>query len=164
MTAGGASLETVLTLEDVSVGWSRTPLLHGLSLRVSRGSVYALLGRNGCGKTTLIRSLLGQKRPLRGRVRLLGLDAWDERQRLMARVGVLPEQPDAPPDMTVRQLAAFTGRLYARWDAALVAGRLERFGVPSDIPFGRLSKGQQGAAMLALALGHGPELLILDDP
>jgi len=164
MTAPGTGLEPALVLEDVSVGWGGTALLHDLAIHVPRGCVYALLGRNGCGKTTLVRSLLGQKRALRGRLRLLGEDAWEGRERLMARVGVVPEQPDAPPDMTVRQIAAFTGGLYPRWDAGLVAARLDRFGVPLATPFGRLSKGQQGATMLALALGHEPELLIFDDP
>ena len=60
--------------------------------------------------------------------------------------------------------AAFCGRLYRSWDAAAVAARLRRFEVPLDLPFGRLSKGQKGLVALALALGHSPEVLILDDP
>jgi ABC-2 type transport system ATP-binding protein len=66
--------------------------------------------------------------------------------------------------MTAAQLSAFCARLQARWDAAAVAERLRRFEVPMDRPVGRLSKGQKGAVSLALALGHGPELLLLDDP
>jgi ABC-2 type transport system ATP-binding protein len=82
----------------------------------------------------------------------------------MTRVGVVPEEPDAPPEMTPVQLSAFCARLHARWNAAAVAERLRRFDVPADRPFGSLSKGQKGAVMLALALGHAPELLLLDDP
>jgi ABC-2 type transport system ATP-binding protein len=82
----------------------------------------------------------------------------------MARVGVVPEEPDAPPEMTARQLSALCARLQVRWDAPSVADRLRRFEVPVDRPFGSLSKGQKGAVMLALALGHSPELLLLDDP
>jgi ABC-2 type transport system ATP-binding protein len=82
----------------------------------------------------------------------------------MERVGVVPEEPNAFPEMTARQLSAFCGRLHARWDGAAVEERLRRFDVPTDRPFGRLSKGQKGAVMLALGLGHGPELLLLDDP
>jgi ABC-2 type transport system ATP-binding protein len=54
--------------------------------------------------------------------------------------------------------------VYPRWDGRLVAERLARFSVPEATPFGRLSKGQKGEVMLALALGHSPELLVLDDP
>jgi ABC-2 type transport system ATP-binding protein len=82
----------------------------------------------------------------------------------MERVGVVPEDPNAFPEMTARQLSAFCGRLHRRWDGAAVEERLRRFEVPIDRPFGRLSKGQKGAIMLALGLGHDPELLLLDDP
>jgi ABC-type multidrug transport system ATPase subunit len=66
--------------------------------------------------------------------------------------------------MTARQIADFCRRLYPSWDLAGVDRRLERFGVPQGIPFGRLSKGQKGEVMLAAALGHAPQLLVLDDP
>jgi ABC-2 type transport system ATP-binding protein len=82
----------------------------------------------------------------------------------MSRVGVVPEQPDAPPELSPRRLAAFCARLYPRFDHEAFAARLDRFGVPAVQPFGRLSKGQKGAVMLALALGPSPELLVLDDP
>jgi ABC-2 type transport system ATP-binding protein len=82
----------------------------------------------------------------------------------MKRVGVLPEEPDAPPSMTAGALASFSASLYPGCDGAAMRARLERTKVPVDIPFGRLSKGQKGAVMLALALGHTPDLLVLDDP
>jgi ABC-2 type transport system ATP-binding protein len=82
----------------------------------------------------------------------------------MARVGTAPEEPDAPPAATVRGTVAFCARLYESWDMAAVSTRLERFGVPLGKPFGWLSKGQKGQVMLALALGHAPEVLVLDDP
>jgi ABC-2 type transport system ATP-binding protein len=108
--------------------------------------------------------LLGQRPATSGRVRLLGEDPWKRRTSLMARVGVVPEEPDAPPEMAPAQLSAFCSRLHARWDGAGVLERFRRFDVPEGRPFGRLSKGQKGAVMLALALGHQPELLLLDDP
>ena len=82
----------------------------------------------------------------------------------MTRVGVVPEEPDAPPAMTARQIADFCRRLYPWWDEKAVAERFARFAVPPDTPFARLSKGQKGEVMLAVALGHAPDLLVLDDP
>ena len=82
----------------------------------------------------------------------------------MERVGYVPEEPDAPPELCARELVLFCGRLNVRWNEAAVIGRLERFLVPLRTPFRSLSKGQKGAVMLALALGHDPELLLLDDP
>jgi ABC-2 type transport system ATP-binding protein len=156
--------ETALSLESLTVRYGRKTACESVSLSVERGAVYALLGRNGAGKSSLVRCLLGQQKPTAGRAALFGEDVWKRRARLMARVGVVPEEPDAPPAMTARQLSAFCSRLYTNWDDKAMAARLSRFGVPDNVPFGRLSKGQKGEVMLALALGHGPELLVLDDP
>ncbi len=162
--AVAAEAGPALEMDGLFVSYGRTRVIDGLSLAVPRGSVFALLGRNGAGKSSLLRVLLGQRPPAKGRARLLGEDPWQRRTSLMARVGVVPEEPNAPPEMTPSQLSAFCARLHARWDAASVAERFRRFEVPTDQGFGRLSKGQKGAVMLALALGHGPELLLLDDP
>ena len=163
-TPTAAAAPPALETDALSVSYGRTRVIEELTLAVPRGSVYALLGRNGAGKSSLLRVLLGQRPAAAGRVRLLGEDPWTHRTSLMARVGVVPEEPDAPPEMTPAQLSAFCGRLHARWDAASVAERLRRFEVPAARPFASLSKGQKGAVMLALALGHQPELLLLDDP
>jgi ABC-2 type transport system ATP-binding protein len=160
----GDDAEPVLALDGVSVRYGRVPVLHDLRIAVPRGSVYALLGRNGAGKSTLVRCLLGHQKPTSGRARLFGRDPWIHRTWVMERVGVVPEEPDAPPEMTAAQILAFVGRLYGRWDGAATRARLERFGTPLHVPFARLSKGEKGAVMLATALGHSPELLVLDDP
>jgi ABC-2 type transport system ATP-binding protein len=151
-------------VEGLTVRYGRETACADVSLSVARGAVYALLGRNGAGKSSLVRCLLGQQRPSSGRAMLFGEDVWKARTHLMARVGVVPEEPDAPPAMTARQIAGFCRRLYPSWDQAGVDRRLERFGVPPGVPFGRLSKGEKGEVMLATALGHAPELLVLDDP
>jgi ABC-2 type transport system ATP-binding protein len=154
----------VLAVERLGVRYGRQGVLEEISLGVRRGAVYALLGRNGAGKSSLVRCALGQQKPSAGRVLLFDEDVWPTRKTAMARVGVVPEEPDAPPEMKARQLVALCGRFYRTWNQAAVYERLERFQVPLDIPFARLSKGEKGGAMLALALGHSPELLVLDDP
>jgi ABC-2 type transport system ATP-binding protein len=158
------SSESVISVEGLTVRYGKTTACRDVSFSVSRGAVYALLGRNGAGKSSLVRCLLGQQKPSAGRAMLFHEDAWKRRARLMARVGVVSEEPDAPRAMTARQIADFCRRLYRSWDEKGVARRLERFGVPADVPFGRLSKGEKGEVMLAVALGHSPELLVLDDP
>lgn len=155
---------SVMAVESLSVRYGRTPVLDDVSFEVSQGSVFVLLGRNGAGKSSLVRCALGQQKPARGRATLFGADAWRTRARAMARVGVVPEEPDAPPEMTARQLAAFCRKLYPKWSDETVTARLRRFDVPDSVPFGRLSKGQKGAVLLALCLASSPELLILDDP
>ena len=148
----------------VRYGGDPTPTLEEISFSIPRGSVYGLLGRNGAGKSSLVRCLLGQQKPSSGKCILFGEDVWKHRAHLMAKVGVVPEDPDAPPSMTARQLSAFFSRLYPRWNEASVFDRIRRFGVPADTLFGSLSKGQKALVSLALALGSAPELLLLDDP
>jgi ABC-2 type transport system ATP-binding protein len=153
-----------LSLDGLTVRYGQRLALDQVSLDVPEGSVYALLGRNGAGKSSLVRCLLGEQKPSAGRASLLGRDVWRERASILAEVGVVPEDPNAPPAMTARQLSRFCSRLYPRWDAAGVEARLKRFGVPSGTPFGKLSKGQKGQVSLALALASSPRLLVLDDP
>src|SRR5258708_9739165 len=163
-TAVAAALGPALEMDGLSVSYGPTRLMDGLTMVVRRGSVFALLGRNGAGKSSILRVLIGQRPPAKGRVRLLGNDPWTRRTSLMARVGVVPEEPDAPPEMTPLQLSAFCARLHARWDGPAVAGRLRRFEVPANRPFGRLSKGQTRPVMLALPPGHRPQSLLLHAP
>jgi ABC-2 type transport system ATP-binding protein len=164
MTAEAAVDGPVLSVEALEVRYGKRTALDRVSFALPRGSVYALLGRNGAGKSSLVRCALGQQKPRAGQVRLFGDDVWRNRTRLMSRVGVLPEEPDAPPTMTASALASFSSSLYPRCDLAAMRSRLDRAHVPQDVPFGRLSKGQKGSVMLALALGHSPDLLVLDDP
>jgi ABC-type multidrug transport system ATPase subunit len=162
--AARAAAAAVVDVRGLTVRYGNQLVLDGVSLSVARGSVYALLGRNGVGKSSLLRCLLGQQKPSAGEARLFGQDAWRGRLGLMERVGYVPEEPDAPPELAARELALFCGRLNVRWNQGAVVARLERFRVPLGTAFRSLSKGQKGAVMLALALGHDPELLLLDDP
>ena len=156
--------ETVIRAAGVSVRYGRRMVVNDVSLEVPAGAVYALLGRNGAGKSSLVRSILGQLEPAAGRVELFGEDVWRRRTALMDRIGIVPEDPDAPPDMRVRDLGRFSASLYSRWTQSAFDDRLARFGIAADRRFGELSKGQKKQVMLALALATSPELLILDDP
>jgi ABC-2 type transport system ATP-binding protein len=158
------TVDTIVSVEDVTVRYGRTVAADGVSFAVAKGMVYALLGRNGAGKSSLVRCILGQIKPDRGVARVFGEVAWTKRRSLMTRIGVVPEEPDAPPEMTAVQLLDFCATLYPLWRGAEATARLDRFGVPLGTPFGRLSKGQKGQLMLTLALGAAPELLVLDDP
>ena len=155
---------SLIEVESLTVRYGRRRVLDGVSFEVAEGSVYALLGRNGAGKSSLVRCLLGAQRPAAGRALLFGRDVWRARASILAEAGVVSEEPDAPPAMTALQLSRFCARLYPRWDEAGLRERLERFGVPADLAFGRLSKGQKAQVSLALALAPTPRLLILDDP
>jgi ABC-2 type transport system ATP-binding protein len=157
-------VETGIHMANITVRYGRKTAVDDVSLTVASGSVYALLGRNGSGKSSLVRCLLGQLRPQQGHVELFGEDVWQHRTRLMERVGVVPEDADAPPESRVRDLAWFSSKLYSRWQQSAFDRRIERFGIAPATRFGDLSKGQKKQVSLALALATSPEILILDDP
>lgn len=156
--------EPAIRADAVTVRYGRQTAVDSASISVPRGSVYALLGRNGAGKSSLVRCIVGVQKPESGSITILGDEVWKHRARLMNRVAIVSEEADAPPAMTVAQLGAFCARFHSRWDAEAVAQRLARFSVPAEARFGNLSKGQKKQVMLALALATSPDVLILDDP
>jgi ABC-2 type transport system ATP-binding protein len=155
---------SAIRLDHVGIRYGRRRVVDGISLDVPRGAVYALLGRNGTGKSSLVRCLIGLQKASAGRLSVFGMDPWRRRVEVLHRTGVVPESPDAPADLTPRQIVSFCGHLHGRWDADGVLARLARFDVPLDLRFDRLSRGQKGGVMLSLAFGHAPDLLVLDDP
>lgn len=158
------SRDIVVRLDKLTVRYGATVAVDDVTVEIRRGDVYALLGRNGAGKSSLVRCLAGVCRPDAGRVSLLGHDAWRERARAMRRVGVVPEEPDAPPTVSVERLVRFCARVHGDWDADAVRSRVDGLGIDRATPFGALSKGQRKLVSLALALGHRPEVVLLDDP
>jgi len=156
--------EAIVEIRGLTVRYGRLTAVRNLSLDVPKGCVYALLGRNGSGKSSTVRCLLGQRRTSAGTVRVLGLDAWKRRPRVMEKTGVVPERPDIPPETTAERLARFMVRVTPRWRSSEFFGRLEGFGIPRRQKFGELSKGQQRQMALALALAASPQFLVLDDP
>lgn len=156
--------ETVVELRELTVRYGRLTAVDELSFDVPKGCVYALLGRNGSGKSSTVRCLLGQRHASSGAARAFGLDSWKERRQIMERVGVVPEQPDIPPDTNAEKLSRFMVRVAPRWRSRPFFDRLETFRVPRGRRFDKLSKGQQKQMALALALASTPELLVLDDP
>jgi len=156
--------DNAIRISGVTVRYGRLLAVDHVALDVAKGSVYALVGRNGAGKSSLVRCLLGQMKPDHGQSILFGEDAWSRRAALMQRIGIVTEDADAPPEMSVAAIARFCSQLYDKWDQAGVETRLETFGVPMKSRFGSLSKGQKKQVSLALALAISPELLVLDDP
>ena len=156
--------DNAIRISGLTVRYGRLLAVYHVALDVAKGSVYALVGRNGAGKSSLVRCLLGQMKPDHGQSILFGEDAWSRRAALMQRIGIVTEDADAPPEMSVAAIARFCSQLYDKWDQAGVETRLETFGVPMKSRFGSLSKGQKKQVSLALALAISPELLVLDDP
>ncbi len=139
-------------------------VLNGVDLKIPRGQVVGLLGLNGSGKSTLIKCLLGLLKPTSGSITVLGRDAWYLEDDQKRRLGYVPQEIMMYPWLTVRQTVDYVSAFYSTWDNAWAEELLRRWDLPLREKFGPLSVGQKQKLALVLALGHRPELLILDEP
>jgi ABC-2 type transport system ATP-binding protein len=138
--------------------------VYELNLDVPRGCVFAFLGRNGSGKTTTIRMLLGLLQPTRGGGAVLGCDIRALPPAVRARVGYMTEEHQIYGWMTVRQSGDFQSRFYPKWNGKIFRGVTGHFNLRPAARVKDLSRGERAGLALALTLAPEPELLILDDP
>ena len=157
-------MDTALSFEGVVKRFGKVEALRGLTLSVPRGSVVGFVGRNGAGKSTAIRCLVGLQKPTEGAVRFLGRDPWDMDVEAKQRLGYLSERGVPFPWATAEDLVGLCAPLYPRWDAALEKDMLSRFGIDPKRKLSAMSLGQQRAVGLLLALCPRPEVLVLDEP
>ncbi|WBB61275.1 ATP-binding cassette domain-containing protein [Streptomyces sp. WMMC500] len=154
----------LLRLESIVAGYGDTTVLRGVDLDVPAGSVVALLGANGGGKTTLCAAAAGTLRPVGGRVLLDGRDitAWPAHRRARAGVFLAPEGRGVFPALTVEENLAVS--LPRDADRQSVYERLPRLKERRAIAAGALSGGEQQILALAPLLVHPPKVLIADEP
>ncbi|MFI5378151.1 MAG: ABC transporter ATP-binding protein [Tepidisphaerales bacterium] len=156
--------DPVISIQSMAKSFGKRKILEDVSLTVPPGQTFAFLGRNGAGKSTTIRMLLGLLRPDAGKIRVLGLDPATDAIEIRRRVGYLAEDQAMFGWMRVEQLIAFTAPFYPTWDAAWAKQLAQRFELPMQTRVAYLSKGQNVRVGLLLALAHRPQLVILDDP
>jgi ABC-type branched-subunit amino acid transport system ATPase component len=154
----------VIVTRQLTKYYDRRPVVHGLDLRVPRGSVYGLLGRNASGKSTTIKMLLGMVHPDFGTAELFGEDSSRLRPETRSRIAYLAEGHPLYRWMTVGEAVRFTRAFYPSWNDTLIEQILDHFGLSRRAKIRRLSNGQRAQVSLALAVAAEPELLILDDP
>lgn len=159
------STDTVISACGLAKHYGAVRAVEGIDLHVRRGEVYGFLGRNGSGKTTTIRMLLGLIRPTAGKVTVLGARIKPGMQSIFARVGYLVEVAASYPNLTVRENLDIQRRLMDASPSAvnevIVPLGLDRYAARRA---GHLSLGNKQRLALARALLNRPEVLILDEP
>jgi ABC-2 type transport system ATP-binding protein len=154
----------VIRFDDVHRWFGRQPVLRGLDLAVAKGQVHALLGRNGAGKTTALRILLGFLAPHRGRCEVLGQDSRALEPRHRARIGYLGEGHRLYPTMRVADAIAFEHGTRPGLRREFADAAVQRCGLRRGQVTARLSRGQRAQLALILAVAADPEVLVFDDP
>jgi ABC-2 type transport system ATP-binding protein len=155
----------VIETSGLKMRYGDVEALRGLDLAVPAGSICGFLGRNGAGKTTAIKILLGMAHATEGSARIFGLDCGDRKAGVAVRqrVGFVSDEKDLYDFMTVAEMIRFTAAFYPTWRTDLEQTYLRAFDLPSDRRVKALSRGMRTKLALLLALSHGAELVILDE-
>ena len=157
--------EVVLTIDGLHKRFADKAVLKGISASVQRGEVIGLLGLNGAGKTTLLETALGFAIADAGSVKLFGSEsALIVDEKLKHKVGFVPQQDELMPQMTGKQYLALIAEFYPSWNQGLIDRLAQEWLVPLDTMIQKLSVGQRQKLSILSALGHEPELIILDEP
>ena len=163
-----------LTAKCISLTYDTVSVVENLSLAIPEGKITILIGSNGCGKSTILRSLARLLKPAEGSVYLDGKEIHQQSSKEVAKkLAILPQNPQAPEGLTVKELCYYgrhphkgvfsrnTVQDHEMVDWALAATRMKELGTR---PLETLSGGQRQRAWIALALAQGTDLLLLDEP
>ena len=156
--------DSIIQCQQLGKSFGDQRVLRGIDLEIPEGSIVGLLGNNGAGKSTLIKCLLGLIRFSSGAATILGENPWDLSTRAKSRLGYVPQEVKFYPWMKVSQIIKYTGSFYPNWDNAWCAEMAERLEVDTTRWVRTLSAGQSQRLALVLAMGHRPDLMILDEP
>jgi branched-chain amino acid transport system ATP-binding protein len=156
----------MLEVRDIHTYYGDSHVLQGVSLSMSRGQVVGILGRNGMGKTTLIRSIIGFTTPRRGRVVFKDRDitAWPSNHAVALGLGLVPQGRRVFPSLTVMENLEVAVKSGGPWTAPRVLELFPRLRERGAHRAGKLSGGEQQMLAIARALMTNPELLLMDEP
>nr|WP_249730233.1 ABC transporter ATP-binding protein [Chelatococcus sp. YT9] len=163
-----STAEPILSVRDLHAYYGKSHVLHGVNIEVMPGEVIALLGRNGVGRSTTAKAIMGEVAPL-GSIRFKGRDIAGLANYQIARLGLgyVPESRDIFPSLTVRQnlmLGIKDLRRPGRWSVAQVLDMFPNLKSRADSPAGVLSGGEKQMLAICRTLMGDPDLVIIDEP
>lgn len=156
--------QRVVDVQSVMKLFDKHAALKGITLTADAGDVIGLLGKNGAGKTTLLEVLLGFSPPSTGQSHVFGASSMELPNNVKARIGFTPQQDELVQLFSAKQQLELIASFYANWDRELVDRLLRSWEVPLDRQIGKMSVGERQKLSAVLAMGHRPDLLVLDEP
>jgi ABC-2 type transport system ATP-binding protein len=157
-------MNPAIRIDGLVKQFGRTEVLRGIELAVPEGAIYALVGANGAGKTTMIKLLMNILRPTAGGAKMLGIQSRELAGKAFNRIGYVSENQEMPDWMTVGMLLDYMRPFYPAWDLELEKQLVRQFDLPLDRKLKHLSRGMRMKASLASSLAYRPRLLVLDEP
>jgi ABC-2 type transport system ATP-binding protein len=154
----------MIRTENLTKTYGRTNALSDLTFNVPEGSVFALAGANGAGKSSAIRILMNLIQPSSGHAEMFGVDSTKLGSAQFSSIGYFSEDQNLPTWMSVAYFLKHCRALYPTWDDALAADLVSRFQLPTERRLSSLSRGMRVKAALTASLAYRPRLIVLDEP
>jgi ABC-2 type transport system ATP-binding protein len=159
----GFKTNEMIDIQQLDFGYKKGKVFEGLTLHLQAGHIYGLLGKNGTGKSTLLRNIAGLLFPDKGSVRVMGFDPSLRQPAFLSEVFLVPEEfymPPVRPARFVDVLAPF----YPRFNKDYFTRLLLEFEVPLDQPLQQMSYGQKKKVLISTALASGASVVLMDEP
>jgi ABC-2 type transport system ATP-binding protein len=153
-----------IQVEALTRKFGRALALDSVDLSVPEGAIYALVGANGAGKTTMIKLMMNILRPTSGRARVLDIDSRQLAGKHFTRIGYVSENQELPEWMTVGGMLDYLRPFYPQWDGALEGLLVRQFDLPLKRKLKHLSRGMKMKAAFAGSLAYRPAMIVLDEP
>lgn len=157
-------MKNMIEITDLTKTYGKHRGVENVSFSVKKGEIFGFLGPNGAGKSTTIRSMLGLIRYGKGQIRICGLDAQRDKEKILQRVGYMPSEAWFYPGMTIREVLKLSADV-RKMDCSKEAGMLcERLQVDEKRKISELSLGNRKKVSIVCAMQHKPELFVFDEP
>lgn len=153
----------MITIQNLHFSYKRKPVFKGLSLQLQPGHIYGLLGKNGTGKSTLLRNIAGLLFPDKGKIEVLGFVPGMRQPSFLQQVFLVPEEfylPDVPLQHLIDHHAPF----YPGFDRKRFDRFIAEFDIPSDSTLQKMSYGQKKKVLISFGLATNASMLLMDEP
>ena len=153
----------MVSIENVSFAYRKKPVFNGLNLRFEAGHVYGLLGKNGTGKSSLLRNIAGLLFPQKGNIVVNGFTPGDRLPVFLQDVFMVPEEFYLP-DISVPDFIKSYVPFYPRFNSDKFRDYISIFEIPADSTLQNMSYGQKKKVLISFALASNAKLLLMDEP
>lgn len=153
----------MIDIQDLHFAYKKKKVFTGLNLSLQPGHIYGLLGKNGTGKSTLLRNIAGLLFPDQGKVKVLNYNPGQRNPAFLQELFLVPEEFYLP-NVTIEKFVACNASFYPKFDHAQFNAYLKEFEIPADNKLQQMSYGQKKKALISFGLACNTSLLLMDEP
>ena len=156
--------EIVLNLKGISKSYENNNVLCSIDFSVPEGTIIGLVGKNGAGKTTMIKCLLGLIKPDQGEAEVFREPSWNLSVKTKHRIGYVAQTVGSFRWMKIRSMLEYTGAFYSHWNTQKVDTLVREWDLDPYAKIGTLSEGERQKLAIIQSMGHDPDVFVFDEP